>query len=47
MKLIWILCNESIAEEVRAVLDATPVKGYTVWQCVLGTSSGEAHWGDA
>jgi len=47
VKLVWILCNESIAEEVRAVLDETPVTGYTVWQNVLGTSSGEAHWGDA
>ncbi|NLI95490.1 MAG: hypothetical protein GX436_02040 [Synergistaceae bacterium] len=47
MKLVWILCNESIAEEVRAVLDETPVNGYTVWQNVLGVSPREAHWGDA
>ena len=48
MKLIWILCNESIAEEVREILDSVPICGYTVWQGVLGTSSGgDAHWGDA
>jgi len=47
VKLVWILCNESIAEEVRTVLDGTPVTGYTVWQNVLGKSLEEAHWGDA
>jgi len=48
MKLLWILCNESIAEEVREVLDGVPIRGYSVLQGVLGASSGgEAHWGDA
>ena len=48
MKLVWILCNESIAEEVREILDSVPICGYTVWQGVLGTSSGgDAHWGDS
>lgn len=48
MRLTWILCNESIADEVREVLDRVPITGYTVWEGVLGTSSGgEDHWGDA
>jgi hypothetical protein len=48
MKLTWILCNESIAEDVREILEKTPICGFTVWRDVLGTSAGgEAHWGDA
>jgi PII-like signaling protein len=48
VKLLWILCNESIAEEVKEVLDALPVSGCTVWQGILGTSlDGGTRWGDA
>ncbi len=48
LKLLWVLCNESIAEEVREVMDSVPMTGYTVWQGVLGTSeAGGTHWGDA
>ncbi len=48
MKLLWILCNESIAEEVKELMDGVPLSGYTVWQGVFGTSeSGGTHWGDA
>ena len=48
MKLLWILCNESISEEVKEVLEAVPVSGYTVWQGILGTSlDGGTRWGDA
>jgi len=48
VKLLWILCNESISEEVKEVLEAVPVSGYTVWQGILGTSlDGGTRWGDA
>ena len=48
MKLLWVLCNESISEEVKEVLDAVPVSGYTVWQDILGTSlDGGTRWDDA
>ena len=48
MKLLWVLCNESIAEEVKELLDALPASGYTVWQGILGTSlDGGTRWGDA
>lgn len=48
MKMVWIICNESIAEEVMEILDNDGISGYTVWQDVLGkdTRNGRNHWGN-
>jgi nitrogen regulatory protein PII len=47
MKMVWIICNESISEEVMEILDNDGVSGYTVWQNVLGKNNrnGSKHWG--
>ena len=35
MKMLWITCNESVAEEVMEILDREGVSGYSVIQNVL------------
>jgi hypothetical protein len=50
MKMLWIICNESIGEELmERVLDNNGVEGYTVWRDVLGKDNvgNKTHWGDA
>ncbi len=48
MKMLWIICNESIGEELmERVLDSNGVEGYTVWRDVLGKDNvgNKTHWG--
>jgi len=50
MRMIWIICNESIAEDLMdQVLDRDAVEGYTVWRDVLGKDNkgDKTHWGNA
>jgi len=48
LKMLWVICNESIAEDVRDTLEGNGVSGYTVWREVVGTHIGhKTHWGDA
>ncbi len=50
MKMLWMICNESIGEELmEKVLDRDGVEGYTVWRDVLGKDNvgSKTHWGDA
>lgn len=48
MKAIWILCNESISEDVIDLLEKDGVEGYTVWDNVLGCHHGcKTHWNNA
>lgn len=45
MKAIWILCNESISDDVIGLLETDGVTGYTVWDNVLGCHHGcRTHW---
>ena len=48
MKMVWIVCNESISAEVMEILDGGGVLRYTVWQNVLGKDDheGKTHWGN-
>jgi hypothetical protein len=49
MKILWILCNESINQEVMECLDSSGAKAYTVWTDVLGKDNegDKTHWGSA
>lgn len=48
MKAVWILCNESISEDVIDLLEKNGVEGYTVWDNVLGCHHGcRTHWNNA
>lgn len=48
MKAVWILCNESISEDVIDLLERNGVEGYTVWDNVLGCHHGcRTHWNNA
>ena len=50
MKVMWIVCNESLSNEVREILDIIEsVEGYTVWEGLYGADkkSGKPRWGDA
>jgi hypothetical protein len=50
MKLIWIVCNESLAQDVREILDGLEsIDGYTVWEGLYGSDKRErkSRWGDA
>lgn len=50
MRMLWIICSESIGEELmEKVLDVDGVEGYTVWRDVLGKDNkgNKTHWGDA
>jgi len=48
LKMVWIICNESISAEVMEVLDSGGVWRYTVLQNVLGKDNvgGKTHWGN-
>jgi len=47
MKSVMIIYNQSITEEVQAILDSLSLRGFTQWQEVLGrgTEKGEMHEG--
>jgi|GEM_PF-205636 nitrogen regulatory protein PII len=47
MKMLWILCNESIGEDVSELLDSAGARSYTVWTDVLGKDNegDKTHWG--
>lgn len=47
MKMLWILCNESIGEDVSELLDSAGARSYTVWTDVLGRDNegDKTHWG--
>ena len=47
MKAIFITYNQSLTEEVQAVLDKLTIKGYTQWMDVKGRGSvsGDPHQG--
>jgi hypothetical protein len=47
MKMLWILCNESISQEVMECLDSSGARAYTVWTDVLGKDNegDKTHWG--
>lgn len=50
MSMLWIICNESIAEDLmEQVLDRDGIEGYTVWRDVLGKDNAgpKTHWGNA
>ncbi len=49
MKMFWIFCNESVAEDLMEILDANGLDGYFVWKDVLckDRKNGKTHWGDA
>jgi hypothetical protein len=50
MKVLWIVCNESLAEDVREILDASEfIDGYTVCDGLYGVNKPDrrSHWGDA
>jgi len=49
MKMLWITCNESVAEEVMEILDRNGVSGYSVIQNVLNRDhkKGRSHWNNA
>jgi hypothetical protein len=50
MKVLWIVCNESLSEDVREILDATErVDCYTVWEGLYGVNRHErkSRWGDS
>ena len=50
MKMLWIICNESIREELmERMLDRDGVEEYTVWRDVLGKDNvgNKTHWDDA
>ena len=35
MKMFWIFCNESVAEDLMDVLNKNGITGYFVWKNVL------------
>ncbi|MGC9490305.1 MAG: PG0541 family transporter-associated protein [Thermovirgaceae bacterium] len=45
--MLWILCNESIGEDVSELLDSAGARSYTVWTDVLGKDNegDKTHWG--
>ncbi|WP_024823042.1 MULTISPECIES: PG0541 family transporter-associated protein [Aminobacterium] len=49
MKMFWIFCNESVAEDLMEVLNKNGITGYFVWKNVLfrDNVSGKTHWDDA
>ena len=50
MKVLWIMCNESLAQEVREILDTVDsIEGYTVWEGLYGADRKHrtARWGDS
>lgn len=50
LKVLWIMCNESLAPEVREILDAVDtIEGYSVWEGLYGADkpNRKARWGDS
>ena len=50
MKVLWIMCNESLAQDVREILDEVDsIEGYTVWEGLYGADKRgrSARWGDS
>jgi len=48
MKVLWVCCNETIAEDVMECLDSSGLKGYAVWKDMLQKDNvgDKTHWGD-
>jgi hypothetical protein len=50
MKVMWIVCNESLSNDVREILDSDPsIKGYTVWEGLHSVNKidNRSRWGDS
>ncbi len=49
MKMVWMHCNETLADEMCELLDAACISYYSAWRSVLGKDNeGErTRWDDA
>ena len=49
MKMVWLHCSETLAQETTEILDAAGIEFYSVWRNVLGKDNrgNRTRWDDA